>query len=231
MIGSGDQQGHARSEHREKRDGADARQWKRASGASSAIAVTSDLGKRRPSSPVEQEIREGQERDQPEMEKRFVHSFIRSMRSTASVARARNTAMMMARPTAASAAATTITKKTKIWPFTCVPLMGEGDEGEVHGVEHELDGHEDRDEIALDEEADDAEAEEDGAKEQIPGQAGLPERRGALDSFGRLPSFCIAFAGERNGAENGDEDQDRCDFEGQQQLGEQTALRSAVLVM
>src|SRR5580693_6005200 len=32
--------------------------------------------------------------------------------------RTRKSAMMMARPTAASAAATTITKKTKIWPET-----------------------------------------------------------------------------------------------------------------
>ena len=48
----------------------------------------------------------------------IVHSFIRSMRSTASVARARKTAIMMASPTAASAAATIITKKTNIWPFT-----------------------------------------------------------------------------------------------------------------
>src|ERR1039458_3131758 len=47
-----------------------------------------------------------------------VHSFIRSIRSTARVARARKTAMMMASPTAASAAATIITKKTKICPFT-----------------------------------------------------------------------------------------------------------------
>ena len=66
---------------------------------------------------IEQEAGEGQQRNQPEME-RLVHSFIRSMRSTASVARARKTAMMMARPTAASAAATIMTKKTKIWPFT-----------------------------------------------------------------------------------------------------------------
>ena len=65
--------------------------------------------------------------------------------------------MMMARPTAASAAATIITKKTKIWPFTCVPLVGEGHEGKIDGVEHELNRHEDGDEIALDEESDDAE--------------------------------------------------------------------------
>src|SRR5579875_1057820 len=62
---------------------------------------------------VQQKSGERQQRNQPEMQRR-VHSFIRSIRSTASVERARNTAMMMARPTAASAAATIMTKKTKI---------------------------------------------------------------------------------------------------------------------
>ncbi len=66
---------------------------------------------------VEQEAQERKQRDQPKMG-RLVHSFIRSIRSTDNVARARKTAMMMARPTAASAAATIMTKKTKIWPRT-----------------------------------------------------------------------------------------------------------------
>ena len=66
---------------------------------------------------VQEKACKRQQRDQPEMEI-IVHSFIRSIRSTASVARARKTAMMMASPTAASAAATIMTKKTKIWPFT-----------------------------------------------------------------------------------------------------------------
>ena len=101
---------------------------------------------------------------------RVVHSFIRSIRSTASVERARKTAMMMARPTAASAAATIMTKKTKIWPLHLVPLIGKGDEGEIDGVEHELNGHEDGDEVALDEKADDAERKEHGAEKQIPGE-------------------------------------------------------------
>ncbi len=62
---------------------------------------------------VEQEAQERKQRNQPEM-CGLVHSFIRSMRSTANVERTRKTAMMMARPTAASAAATIMTKKTKI---------------------------------------------------------------------------------------------------------------------
>src|SRR5215469_7838880 len=67
---------------------------------------------------IDKEPEEGQQRYQRQYEQRFVHSFIRSIRSTASVARARKMAMMMASPTAASAAATTMTKNTKIWPFT-----------------------------------------------------------------------------------------------------------------
>jgi len=47
-----------------------------------------------------------------------VRRFLGVDASEASVERARNTAMMMASPTAASAAATIMTKKTKIWPFT-----------------------------------------------------------------------------------------------------------------
>src|ERR1700722_15998270 len=66
---------------------------------------------------VEQEAQERKQRNQPKM-CGLVHSFIRSMRSTANVERTRKTAMMMARPTAASAAATIMTKKTKIWPRT-----------------------------------------------------------------------------------------------------------------
>ena len=49
---------------------------------------------------------------------RLIANFIRLIWSTLSVWRVRKMAMMMARPTAASAAATTMTKKTKIWPVT-----------------------------------------------------------------------------------------------------------------
>src|SRR3954469_25581577 len=66
---------------------------------------------------IQQKADEGQNRDKPEMEA-VVHSFIRFTWSTLSVFRARKIAMMMASPTAASAAATTMTKKTKICPLT-----------------------------------------------------------------------------------------------------------------
>src|SRR5438270_2542856 len=58
-----------------------------------------------------------QQRDNPKSEIRLVHSFSKFTRSTLRVSRARKTAIMMARPTAASAAATTMTKKTKTCPL------------------------------------------------------------------------------------------------------------------
>src|SRR5579885_178197 len=70
--------------------------------------------------PPEQAIDGGadqrQHRNQPEM-KRVRHSFSRFTWSTFRVSRVRNTAMMMASPTAASAAATTMTKNTNTCPL------------------------------------------------------------------------------------------------------------------
>ena len=47
--------------------------------------------------------------------------------------------------------------------------MGKGDKGEVHRVEHELNGHEDGDDVALDEERADADGEEDRGQDQVVG--------------------------------------------------------------
>src|SRR5262249_5554517 len=65
--------------------------------------------------PVEQESGEGKNGDEPELHQ----SFIEFTSSMFKVARFLNTVRIMASPTAASAAATTITKRLKIWPFTC----------------------------------------------------------------------------------------------------------------
>src|ERR1700690_2850194 len=65
---------------------------------------------------IQQKADKGQNRNKPEMEA-VVHSFIKFTWSTLSVFRARKIAMMMASPTAASAAATTMTKKTKTCPL------------------------------------------------------------------------------------------------------------------
>src|SRR3954470_11643925 len=65
--------------------------------------------------PIERRSCERQHRDDPEIKVRR-HSLSRSTLSTLSVSRVRNTEIMMASPTAASAAATTITKNTKTSP-------------------------------------------------------------------------------------------------------------------
>ena len=79
---------------------------------------TKTFGSLRPRIPLIRNPAKGRSGNVPKMEERSVHSFIRSIRSTASVARARKTAMMRASPTAASAAATIMTKKKNICPFT-----------------------------------------------------------------------------------------------------------------
>src|SRR5512135_2868006 len=48
-----------------------------------------------------------------------------------------------------------------------VPVRGERHEAQVHGVEHQLDRHEDRDDVALDEKAEYAAGEEDRAEREI----------------------------------------------------------------
>src|ERR1039458_7283014 len=81
----------------------------------------SDHGLRKPASEntVDQKSGERQQRDQPEVEiEILIHAqfFMVSISSMLNVARFLNTVTMMARPTAASAAATTITKNAKMWP-------------------------------------------------------------------------------------------------------------------
>ena len=135
--------------------------------------------------------------------------------------------MMMASPTAASAAATIITKKTKIWPFTCVPLVREGDKGKIHGIEHQLNRHEDGDQVALDQKSDDAKAKQHGAQKQIPGERDFLCERGALCviTCSVVPCVSVAVAGQSNGAQNGDENQNRRDFKRQQQFVKQDAAQ------
>ena len=56
---------------------------------------------------------------------------------------------MMPRPTTTSAAATTITKNTAVWPSMSAN-RGQSHEREVDGVEHELDAHEHHERVAAD---------------------------------------------------------------------------------
>ena len=59
--------------------------------------------------------------------------------STSTKRSARKVVTTMARPIAASAAATVITRKAKMWPALCTHDARERDEQQVRGVEHQLD--------------------------------------------------------------------------------------------
>ena len=63
----------------------------------------------------------------------------------------RKMATISARPTATSAAATVMTKKTKIWPLSTLQVhAGKRHKRQVGGVEHQLDRHEDDQRVAAD---------------------------------------------------------------------------------
>ena len=65
---------------------------------------------------------------------------------------------MMPRPTTTSAAATTSTKNTTVCPAMSSRAADEGHEGQVHGVEHQLDAHEHHERVAAHQQADRADA-------------------------------------------------------------------------
>ncbi len=100
-----------------------------------------------------------------------------------------------------------------------MPHVGEGDEGQVDGVEHQLNGHEDGDDVALDEKGGDADGEEDGGEDEVVGDGDLSGH--AL----------LLLSREDDGAEDGDEDEDGRDLKGQQECGEEDGLISAMLLV
>src|SRR5260370_8583430 len=55
-------------------------------------------------------------------------------------------------------------------PAERVPVRGEGHERKVHAVQHQLDRHEDRDDVALDQEPEHAAPEQDSTQYQIVGE-------------------------------------------------------------
>ena len=92
------------------------------------------------------------------------------------------------------------------------PLAREGDEGQVDRVEHELDRHEDRNNIALDQKRGDTDAEQDGAEDEV-----VSDRNHGS----------VLLSGQRYRAQNGDQNQDRRDFKGQEQVFEKDAAEVA----
>ena len=78
---------------------------------------------------------------------------------------------MIPRPTTTSAAATTSTKNTTPGRRRRSRCAGEGDEGEVDGVEHQLDAHEHHQRVAPDQQADGADGEQHGGQHEVPASA------------------------------------------------------------
>jgi hypothetical protein len=111
-------------------------------------------------------------------------------------------------PTAASAAATTITKNANRWPFHLFVLVGKRDEAQIHGVEHQLDRHEHGDDVAA---------------EQKP--ATPSANRIALSvryqESGTSGSSIHLLSRQNDAPDNGDQDQHAGDFKRQQVGGEQ----------
>src|SRR6185312_9004561 len=95
-----------------------------------------------------------------------------------------------------------------------VPVIGEGNKGQVHGVEHQLDRHKNSDDIALEQKAEHAQTEKDGAENQIPGKR----------------NHLVGPPSQDHRSHNGNKNQDGCDFKGQQEVAEQqpgNVVRSA----
>ena len=73
-------------------------------------------------------------------------------------------ATMIASPTATSAAATVMTKNTKIWPSIECELRENATNARFDGVQHQLDRHEDDERVAAHQHADHADREQDRAR-------------------------------------------------------------------
>src|SRR5208283_156174 len=89
-------------------------------------------------------------------------------------------------------------------------LGREGDEGEVHAVQHQLDGKKDGNDVALDEKSSNATGKQNPAQDEVVGKRDhlfLPPR-------------------QHDGAHDGDQDQDRGDFERQQVIAKEQASHS-----
>ena len=95
------------------------------------------------------------------------YSFIRLASSTEAEWRERKSDTMIASPTTTSAAATTIVKNAMIWPSRLPCSREKADEGEVAGVEHQLDAHEDHDRVAPDQHAGGADGEQQGCQIEV----------------------------------------------------------------
>ena len=118
-------------------------------------------------------------------------------------------ARTMARPTAASAAASTMTKSANTWPVdAAVDVVVEGDEVHVRAVQDELDAHQDADRVAAGGDRDEPEREEQRADDEE-----VRER----DHEGLRPSVGLdLLARHDDRADERREEHERGDLEGQE---------------
>ena len=169
-----------------------------------------------PSSALTQEAREREGRDEPERRSsRHRHHFSRLILLTSIVSVWRKRATKIARPTAASAAAIAMTKKTTIWPSRRAERGAVAEERQVRGVHHQLDREEDRDRVAPQERAREADR-----RRALPRRAGR-RRAGSSRSWALLPPRQDERADERR------EQQDRERLEGEQVVARRGAARAA----
>ncbi len=117
---------------------------------------------------VQQKADEGQERDEPQM-KAVVHSFIRFDLVDVERVPGAEDGDDDGQAYGGFSRGHHHDEEDEDLPADLMPLVREGDEGQVDGVEHQLDRHEDGDDVALDEEGGNAEREEDGAEHEIVG--------------------------------------------------------------
>ena len=80
---------------------------------------------------------------------------------------ARYKAMMMANPTATSAAATVRAKKTKTCPATSWKILRKGDEVDIRRIQHQFDRQQDDDDVPAKEDADDSGQKYDAAQSHV----------------------------------------------------------------
>ena len=136
------------------------------------------------------------------------YHFSKSISSASTVSLLRNSAIRMPSPTAASATASVITKMAKICPLTCAAGVRKGHQVDVHGVEDQLDGHQNDHDVAARQHA-------DGADEQ--------QRRaqGQVMNCRLSDASSDPLLGHHHRAHHRHQQQNGSDFEGQQVLAKQ----------
>ena len=151
---------------------------------------------------VEQEAEEREDGDQPE-EYHESQYFIELTSSIMSVWRFLNTVKIIAKPNRRLRRRYHHHKETEDVPVHLFELVREGNEGQIHRVEHQLDGHENGDDVAPINKARHSQPEQNGAENQVPSG-----RYRVVHHLNLLPR-------KHDRAQNSDQDENRGDFKGQ----------------